>query len=174
MSKTGLMLQDISDCTHFPSSSLPIRALLSTTPRQHRTCPNFTFSYIYQEVLFRHGNPRSASSFESSSRWNGVTSTLRSQLAGTRCRAITGPSHPAITLLARPQHSNVSMMSAHLFDCPLWPTQTTTTRPLQARVQVTAVQKSSLQAKPAILAFRFHASSSSLCLAYDNARVCQK
>lgn len=171
------MFQDISDCTHFPPSSLPIRTLLSiatATPRQHRTCPNFTSSYIFQEILFRHGNPRSASRLRPSSRWNGVTSTLRSQLAGTRCRAMTSPSHPATTLLARPQHSNVSMMSAHLFDCPFWPTQTTTTHLLQARVQVTAVQNSSLQAKPATVAFRFHASSSSLCLAYDNARVCQK
>lgn len=171
------MLQDISDCTHFSPSSLPIRTLLSiatATPRQHRTCPNFTSSYIFQEILFRHGNPRSASRLGPTSRWNGVTSTLRSQLAGTRCRAMTSPSHPATTLLAWPQHSNVSMMSAHLFDCPFWPTQTTTTHLLQARVQVTAVQNSSLQAKPAMVAFRFHASSSSLCLAYDNVRVCLK
>lgn len=39
MSKPGLMLQDISDCTHFSSSSLPVRTLLSiatATPRQHQ------------------------------------------------------------------------------------------------------------------------------------------
>lgn len=153
----------------------------SSYPRspQHKSTSTSHLSQLhvqlyFQEILFRHGNPRSASSVESSSTWNGVTSTFRSQLAGTRCRAMTSPSHPATTLLARPQHSNVSMMSARLFDCPFWPTQTTTARSLQARVQFTAVHKSSLQAKPAMLAFRFHASSSSFCLAYDNARVCQK